>query len=131
MIRFARAIDDGPGEACFRTMAELLTPDVEIEYPSLAIHGLDAWYDFLLTGQRSDFLFTHHIISNALIEIDGDTATAHYLVTAAHGRPETHDLLFMGGRYTQYLFRDGDGWRCHRHVCDHVWQDGTAGAIKG
>lgn len=71
------------------------------------------------------FTFTRHVITNSLIEIDGDRAKAQYYVTASHGVATDDGVRVVVGRciYTQELVRPPVGWRISKHVCTDMWVD--------
>ena len=76
-------------------------------------------------GMLQMFTFTHHVITNSLIEIDGDRASAQYYVTSPHVIATDNGVrvVWGGGIYAQELVRTPAGWRISKHVCTDVWMD--------
>jgi 3-phenylpropionate/cinnamic acid dioxygenase small subunit len=72
---------------------------------------------------------TQHLITNPVIELDGDTARAHCYLHAQHYLPDQRtggNTYEMGGTYHDDLVRTADGWRIARRVLDVAWRDGNA-----
>lgn len=84
-----------------------------LEYPGNRAQGRAAIAPALSSGQRDPRLtFVRHHISNPLIEISGDAATARsYFTVHADAGPD------HSGTYDDRLIRTADGWRfVHRRV---------------
>ena len=85
----------------------------------------DDWGDLVATT-IAGFDATNHIITNRVIELDGDRAvvSAHLLAIhslATDGRPELHKL---GGYYTYCLVRVASDWKIASVTLDVVWDEG-------
>lgn len=86
------------------------------EIAERATHGLD------------DFDATHHLSTNHIIEIDGDSARTRSYLLVAHvqdsGQPDEHGDA--GGWYDCALRRTTEGWKLTRVALQIVWTKGTA-----
>ena len=70
---------------------------------------------------------TQHVLTNFMIDVDGDTATAivymkaeHFI--ANHLGDNSHTL---GGHYTHRLTRAGTGWKIHGTTLTVTWSRGN------
>jgi 3-phenylpropionate/cinnamic acid dioxygenase small subunit len=113
LVRYATGIDTKDW-ALFRTC---FTHDVRADYGE----GVGSWSDVdgiteYMTVMHADMLDTKHMLSNFVITIDGDTASASTYVHAV--LVVTDDPLTWYepvGRYEDRLVRTPDGWRiCER-----------------
>lgn len=69
---------------------------------------------------------TQHVLTNFVVEVDGNTATCTCYM-AAHHHLVTGDLREMhsiGGYYVHQLKRDGDGWLIHHTHLNVTWEMG-------
>lgn len=108
-----------------------LTEDVEVDYGEFgAWRGLDTHKQRLKATVMDVLAFTHHLVTNGIIAIDGDSAHASYRVTAAHGVPDgaggVH-VVWGGATYEQDCVRTPQGWRIARHYCGPAWTDDGGG----
>lgn len=82
-----------------------------------------AWLDRALESWPLNL----HVVSNAIIEIDGDVARSRCYFHAPMGR-ETEDgqyVITNSGRYLDELARTADGWRIVKRVCDQTIMQGA------
>ncbi len=124
MLEYRRQLD----RRDFAAYSRLFTDDGEwagnlgiargpAEIEQLLIRTLESW-----TGEASSHL---HLVDNAEIHVDGDTATAEstwvYITREGFGRP----VLSLIGRYQDVIVRTGGGWRFKRRVayCDFPYDE--------
>lgn len=90
----------------------VLTPAQIIEAWSATLGGFDA---------------TQHLITNHLVDIDGDSAvcTAAFQATHRLANPHGSPLWTLGGTYRFGLVRTGGGWRIASVVMTATWADGN------
>lgn len=75
---------------------------------------------------------TQHVLTNFVVEVDGDTATCTCYM-AAHHHLVTGDLREMhsiGGFYVHQIRRNGDGWLIHRTQLNVTWEMGDRGLFE-
>ncbi|MAG30965.1 MAG: hypothetical protein CL908_08755 [Deltaproteobacteria bacterium] len=69
-----------------------------------------------------------HVVSNILLEIDGDDARSRCYFYAPMGRakPDGSQFVIMnGGRYIDRLKRTADGWRIIERTCEQTIMQGA------
>ena len=124
LYRYGRAID----EKDYERLRSVFSPDAEIDYnvergTALPFPEMLEW----LRGTLPMFYATHHVMTNPLIEIDGDRARSSTYLTATHvqialdGR-ELVTVLY--GVYTDEHICTDAGWRIARRRLDSVHVDG-------
>ncbi|REE95859.1 nuclear transport factor 2 family protein [Thermomonospora umbrina] len=109
----------------------IFADEVTLDYTSL--HGgepvtltpgeiVDGWEAGL-----SGYDATHHMITNQLVTLTGDTAvcTATFQATHRLATPFGSPLWTLGGTYRFDLVRNGDDWRISGLVMTATWADGN------
>jgi 3-phenylpropionate/cinnamic acid dioxygenase small subunit len=114
LVRYATGIDTRDWDL-FRTC---FTDDVQADYgPAVGLWtDVDAITEYMDVMHR-DMLDTKHFLSNFVIEVSGDTASASTYVHAI--LVVTNDPLTWYepvGRYEDRLVRTVDGWRISRRT---------------
>ena len=110
LVRYATGIDrrDWP---LFRTV---FTDDCELDYGEIgAWSGVDAVTDFM---EQVHAMAGHtlHRLSNQVITVDGDTATARTYIDALIMAADNTSGVNGIGFYDDELVRTADGWRIAR-----------------
>ncbi|WFB08388.1 nuclear transport factor 2 family protein [Streptomyces sp. LX-29] len=101
------------------------TEDVTAEMPIGTIHGRDALMAHIRRGMAL-FDRTVHFATNAVIEIDGDRATARGAQLSTHVLADGSEEFFASGGHTETtLVRTADGWRIAATALRVVWTQGT------
>ena len=74
---------------------------------------------------------SQHLISNVVVQVDGDDATSVCYLHAQHVRPgiEGGDQFIFAGRYTDRLVRTHAGWQIADRTLDAMWTAGNAAVI--
>ena len=125
LIRYAMALDahDWP------LLDTVFTPDAIADYGELAAlnEGREAIVGAChqaLSGLDS----SQHIVSNAVVAVDGDEATATCYLHAQHYLVSPHGVntFVVGGTYRDRLVRTDDGWRIAYRTLEATWTDGNA-----
>lgn len=75
---------------------------------------------------------SHHMVSNHLIDVDGDRATSRCYVQAQHTRLalDGGENWLLGGRYHDTLARTEHGWRITHRTLASVWTDGNLAVFR-
>jgi hypothetical protein len=116
LSRYARGVDRRE-PAVYR---ECFTDEVEVEMMGHAFGRLSAeeWVDKAMAAVAL-YQTTQHIITNHVVEIDGDEATCSAYVQAQHWNPDSS--LLLGGTYTNRLVRVEKNWRISHLVLTQSW----------
>lgn len=128
--RLGRWLDDG-GDA--QQGRELFVERIALDTPGGIAEGVDA---VVAQARRNHTVPTQHLITNQLIELDGDRAqiTANLLVVFADGEqvavgPRATELptfgRALGERYRFEAVRTGDDWRLARIEVTAHWLAGS------
>jgi hypothetical protein len=101
----------------------ILTEDATVRTPGGAVAGVA---EVAEQARRNHAVPTQHVITNVVIEIEGDRATvgANLIATFVHG-PDASGLLFQRGeRYRFEAARTRDGWRLSDIESSPIWTVG-------
>jgi ketosteroid isomerase-like protein len=111
--RLGRWLDD----KAFDDARSVLTEDVTVSTPGGQADGIE---HVIAQASRNHQVPTQHLITNVLVAVDGDTATAtaNLLVTFAGSVLER-----QGERYRFEAKCTPDGWRLSRVEVTPVWRE--------
>jgi hypothetical protein len=84
-----------------------------------------AWLDRALDSWPNNL----HMITNVIVDLDGDRATSRCYFHVPTGR-ESHEgsrafTVTHSGRYLDKLIRTANGWRIVARVCEEVVREGS------
>ena len=124
LIRYTVAID----QKDWKLLDTVFQPDATVDYTeSGGIRGkypeVRAWLEKAL----APFPMTQHLISNSVVELDGDRATARTMVYNPMGlnSPEGKlRLFYVGAYYNDKLVRTDQGWRIAERFEEKAFMDG-------
>lgn len=106
---------------------DVFTPDALIDYTAAGgISGVYPEVKAWLAEMLPVFTGMQHLVTNAAVEIDGDTARVRAafvnpLLIARVGRPPWR--MDLGGVYVHTLVRTAAGWRSRQLVEEILWRD--------
>lgn len=122
LYRFARALD----EKDFEGYAGLYAEDGELVLPWGGHRGRAGLAEHV-RGDLGGFGATHHISSNHLIEVDGDSAASRSYLQAVHvlDAADRRTHWDVGGWYDCSYRRTAEGWRFTRVAITDVWHGGV------
>ncbi|MGG7575042.1 nuclear transport factor 2 family protein [Streptomyces sirii] len=123
MDRYLRSLDVGRFDEAWARAFH--TEDVTAEMPIGTVRGRDA---LLAHVRRGMALFdrTVHLGGNAVIEIDGDRATARGAQLSTHVLADGSGEVFISaGHADNELVRTADGWRIAASSLRIAWTRGT------
>lgn len=108
LVAYATAIDSRD----WALLRRVFTHDVHAHYGDLGEwHGVDDFAEFMDAAHQG-FGTTHHRLTNFVVTIDGDRATArtyvHAVLTLRDDPAAWYDAL---GHYDDVIVRSADGWR--------------------
>ena len=119
LTTYAHAVDTKDWElyrSCF-------TDDADIDYTSAG--GIRGTLDEIVTWMGATMVMfdaTQHLVSNEMVEIDGDTATARAMFyNPMHFVGDNAGYFDCGGWYNHELVRTDDGWKSRKPWEDFSW----------
>ena len=119
LTTYAHAVDTKDWElyrSCF-------TDDADIDYTSAG--GIRGTLDEIVTWMGSTMVMfdaTQHLVSNEMVEIDGDTATVRAMFyNPMHFAGDNAGYFNCGGWYNHELIRTDDGWKSRKLWEDFSW----------
>jgi 3-phenylpropionate/cinnamic acid dioxygenase small subunit len=122
LVRYATGIDRKDW-SLFRTC---FTTDVVADYTDIARwEGVDAITEFMAAAHVG-MGHTMHRLSNLVVAVDGDTATARTYVDSLLMTPDGQAGVHAAGFYDDELVRTSDGWRIAQRIFTPV-HTGTIG----
>ena len=109
-------------ERDFEGLRSLFTDDATVTTPGGTVSGHDALVAQARRGHSRD-RGIQHVITNHLVDIDGDRADvrANLLVAFAASGPEDPQPFLLGEVYRFELRRTADGWRISSLSSTPVW----------
>lgn len=112
-------------EERYDQLATVYTDDVELNFPSAHMSGLDEASAMAhRRAERYDRML--HSNSDVLIELDGDSATirANHLAVHVHPGDDLSSHFDAGIVHVFEASRTDDGWRLHRGRAHVIWTGG-------
>jgi hypothetical protein len=127
LARYAWAIDGRQPDL----FAKVFTVDIDADYgPFGSFSDLDT-LSTRFDEYHAQFATTQHLISNAFIELDGDTATcrSYFQATMVYVEAPGAEVDMLtegrsfrgGGYYEDELVRMPEGWRIAKRACVGAW----------
>jgi len=118
LTRYCRALDWLDEDA----LKTVFTPDADIDYSFFTGRG-DGFIPVVMDIERR-FLRRWHLIANAIIQVNGDTAEGEsYGLAAAVAEREGHTITdVFGGRYLDRFVRRTGQWQIAKRVYVLDWQ---------
>jgi len=129
VLRYATALDSRDWPLYGSIFTDPLTVDFsswsgdpEVTLP------VDEWVA-LVRGTLSGFDATHHLSSNHVISLSGDTANCVSYMVARHYLVEDGERLMhsIGGHYRNRLVRGAGGWKITHCALTVTWEMGDRG----
>lgn len=125
LTRYTVAIDNKD----YALLDSCFTADAHLDYTSAGGVAGDypkvrAWLEAAL----APFPMTVHYISNTVVELDGDSATARTAVLNPMGfanEDGSLHLFTVGAYYNDKLARTDDGWRITERIEESAFMDGS------
>lgn len=106
-------------------LGEVAATDIQAIFPFGSADDLEG-LRALAARNLGVFEKSQHVITDVLVELDGDRAGVRANVIAVHvpsvGQPATH--FTVGGTYRFEARRAAEGWRLTRMELDRVWTSG-------
>lgn len=124
LIRYTDAID----KKDYELLDSCFTPDARLDYTSAGgIAGdypkVRAWLEKAL----APFPMTVHYVTNSVVDLDGDAATARTAVLNPMGFQGPDGVMHtftVGAYYNDRLIRSSEGWRISERIEESAYMDG-------
>ena len=102
----------------------ILTEDATAKTPGGSVAGIDQLTE---QARRNHLVPTHHVITNVLIDLDGDRATvgANLIATFVNGHEVSGPHFHLGERYSFQAVRTPHGWRLSHVESRPLWSIGS------
>lgn len=134
MVRYSHAVDT----RAWDSFDDIFTPDATIDYtafggPRGTVPEITAYLAETLAG----FPAFQHLVSNPMLDIDGDTATGRTMCfnPMAVARPDGEKggprMFFCGLWYLDRFVRTADGWRIAERSEEKSWTHNMGRAFGG
>ena len=112
------------------TFRSLFADSVEFDYSSIGEVANTLKPEDITNTARSDlggFQATQHVITNHLVQLQGDGANCQAHVRAIHFLPNQsgESTLEMGGHYLAELIREGNNWKIKSWKFTVLWSRGN------
>jgi len=124
---YAQALDNKQWER----MRDVFTTDAVARYQGVGeCNGVDEIIKLCSAGM--DYLDrSQHLLSNFVIDVEGDSATSACYLQAQHVREGTAggENFIMAGRYRDQLVRQPEGWRITQRELDIWWTEGNQAVV--
>jgi ketosteroid isomerase-like protein len=119
-------------ERDFEALRELFTDDATVATPGGTVRGHDALVAQARRGHSRD-KGIQHVITNHLVDLDGDHASvrANLLVAFAADGPEDPQPFLLGEVYRFEMRRTTDGWRIRSLQSTPVWSLNSSARLAG
>ena len=123
--RYAAAVDACDRQAflaVFTADGRLRTWQPDADEPFVDLRGHDQ-LAFVPKVMNDLYRRTAHLMTNHMVEIDGDRASARTMLINPMqlGRPQSDHLFLVGCTYVDELVRTADGWRIAKRVEEDFW----------
>jgi 3-phenylpropionate/cinnamic acid dioxygenase small subunit len=120
--QYAHAIDYGDVDAwidCF-TADAVWEVDHKVNDTTMTWTGHDELAAYARSHSHAPDLYHKHVVSQPLVDVDGDTATSRcYFMVVVAEPPAQLPHLVIFGRYVDRLRRDADGrWRISKRIAE-------------
>lgn len=125
LVRYTTAVDTKN----WALLAQCLTPDAVADYGE--DFGCYEGYPAIETVLKSFHALdvSQHMLSNFVVEIDGDSAKTICYVHAQHymAGAEGGEFFTVGGTCEDEVIRTDNGWRIKKRTFTATWAEGNAG----
>jgi hypothetical protein len=116
-------------EKRFDEARSILSEDVTVDSPAGSTQGIDRVADQARRNHDVDTT-TQHVITNILIELAGDEATASANVVATFVERAGAAPYSLGARYRLGAVREPEGWRLSRVQVTPAWSRGSRPIVR-
>ena len=127
MNRYATSVDTRDWDLFFSCYTDEINVDmVSVGFPEPIDMPAGEFLEIIRVAV-SPFDSTQHLISNHVINVEGDNATCVCYLQAQHFRQDEDGVLalLIGGYYSNSLIRTPAGWRISKYKIVKTWSTTT------
>lgn len=125
--RYALSLDDRDWDG----LATCFTPDATADYGALGVHEGYPAIEGLVRSVLEKLDGSQHFVSNHVVTVRGDEASARCYLQAQHikrGLPDGEHYL-VAGQYKDDLVRTEAGWRIRFRTLHITWIEGNPAVV--
>ena len=126
-IKYCWALDERDWES----LSEVFLSDGYAKYGITEHQGIDSILERCKKA-LTPLDFSHHMVSNHVVEVEGDQAKCKCYFQAQHVRtsaPEGVNFL-IAGKYEDELIRVNEGWKIASRVLTKIWTEGNEKVVN-
>jgi ketosteroid isomerase-like protein len=127
-LAYADALDQKDWPA----LRQCFVADAVADYEGIGtFRGIDAIIERASRGLRH-LDRSQHIVTNVLVDVEGDTAVSSCYLQAQHVRSGTSggDTFIIAGRYADRFVRAAAGWRIEHRRLEIWWTGGNPAVVR-
>ena len=126
-IKYCWSLDERDWES----LSEVFSSDAYAKYGVTEHEGIDS----IVERCQKALLpldFSHHMVSNHMVEIEGDKASCKCYFQAQHVRTSAigGDNFLIAGKYEDELIRDNEEWKITSRVLTKIWTEGNEKVVN-
>ena len=126
-VKYCWALD----ERDWDSLSEVLSPDAFAKYGVTEHKGIDS----IIEKCQKALLpldFSHHMVTNHVVELEGDEATCKCYFQAQHVRNSTPGGVnfIIAGKYEDELTRINGEWKISSRVLTKIWTEGNEKVVN-
>ena len=126
-VKYCWALD----ERDWDSLSEVFSPDAFAKYGVTEHKGIDS----IIEKCQKALLpldFSHHMVTNHVVELEGDEATCKCYFQAQHVRNSTPGGVnfIIAGKYEDELIRINGEWKISSRVLTKIWTEGNEKVVN-
>ena len=126
-VKYCWALD----ERDWDSLSEVFSPDAFAKYGVTEHKGIDS----IIEKCQKALLpldFSHHMVTNHVVELEGDEATCKCYFQAQHVRNSTPGGVnfIIAGKYEDELTRINGEWKISSRVLTKIWTEGNEKVVN-
>ncbi|MCH1513795.1 MAG: nuclear transport factor 2 family protein [Acidimicrobiales bacterium] len=126
-VKYCWALDERDWES----LSEVFSPDAYAKYGVTEHKGINS---IIEKCQKAlvPLDFSHHMVSNHVVEIEGDKARCKCYFQAQHVRNSTPGGVnfVIAGKYEDELVRINSKWKINSRVLTKIWTEGNEKVVN-
>tara|TARA_B100001142_G_C14119817_1_gene572554 strand:- start:153 stop:584 length:432 start_codon:yes stop_codon:yes gene_type:complete len=126
-VKYCWALDERDWES----LSEVFSPDAYAKYGVTEHRGVDSIIERCKTA-LTPLDFSHHMVSNHMVEIDQNKAKCKCYFQAQHVRTSADEGVnfIIAGKYEDELIRIDKDWKIASRVLTKIWTEGNEKVVN-